>query len=37
MLVGFIVGLASPILAAMCEGVYEAIEAIAGSNKSTPN
>jgi hypothetical protein len=25
MLVGFIVGLALPILAAMCEGVYEAI------------
>jgi hypothetical protein len=34
MLVGFIVGLALPILGAMCEGVYEAI---AGSNKSTPN
>ena len=34
MLVGFIVGLALPILAVMCEGVYEAI---AGSSKQTPN
>jgi hypothetical protein len=33
MLVGFIVGLASPILAAMCEGVYEAI---VDSNNQTP-
>jgi ATP synthase I chain len=34
MLVAFVVGLAVPIVAAMCEGVYEAV---AGNTKEIPN